>query len=99
MGIPTALAILFLVLGAVPPLTDADPARLAGAPDGGDPRDDAFAAMVGHVGRWSPGLGATIRAEAEPPLCAAGDVGRRVCALAQAAPPLMTGLPVRKDPG
>ncbi len=67
MGIPTALAILFLVLGAVPPLTDDDRARLAGAADGGDHRDDAFAALVGHVGRWSPGLGDTpVRLELDP---------------------------------
>ncbi len=59
MGIPTAIAILFLGLGAVPPLTDGDRVRLAGAADGGDHRDDAFAALVGHVGRWSPGLGDT----------------------------------------
>ncbi len=67
MGIPTGLAILFLVLGAVPPLTDDDRARLAGAVDGGDHRDDAFAALVGHVGRWSPGLGDTpVRLELDP---------------------------------
>ena len=67
MGIPTAIAILFLVIGAVPALTDDDRARLAGAADGGDHRDDAFAALVGHVGRWSPGLGDTpVRIELDP---------------------------------
>ncbi len=67
MGIPTAIAILFLVLGAVPALTGEDRARLAGAADGGDHRDDAFAALVGHVGRWSPGLGDTpVRIELDP---------------------------------
>jgi len=59
MGIPTAIAILFFAMGAVPALTDDDRARLAGAVDGGDHRDDAFAALVGHVGLWSPGLGDT----------------------------------------
>ncbi len=67
MGIPTAIAILFLVLGAVPGLTDDDRARLAAAADGGDQRGDAFAALVGHVGRWSPGLGDTpVRLDLDP---------------------------------
>ena len=67
MCIPTAIATLFLVLGAVPALTDDDRVRLAGAADGGDHRDDAFAALVGHVGRWSPGLGDTpVRIELDP---------------------------------
>ena len=67
MGLPTAIAILLIVLGAVPALTDDDRARLAGAADGGDHRDDAFAALVGHVGRWSPGLGDTpVRIELDP---------------------------------
>jgi len=67
MGIPTAIAILFLVLGAVPALTDDDRARLAAAADGGEKRGDAFAALVGHVGRWSPGLGDTpVRLDLDP---------------------------------
>lgn len=67
MGIPTAITILFLVLGAVPALTDLQRARLAGAVDGGDHHDDAFAALTGHVGRWGPGLGDTpVRLELDP---------------------------------
>jgi hypothetical protein len=67
MGIPTAFAILIVVLGAVPPLTDSDRARLAVVLDGGDFHDDAFAALIEHVGLWGPGLGDTpVRLEVDP---------------------------------
>lgn len=59
MLFPPALVILFLLPGAVAPLTDGDRTRLAGVVDGGGNREDAFAALVGNVGRWTPGLGDT----------------------------------------
>ncbi len=58
MGIPI-IAILFLVLGSVGPLTDDQQSRLGAAVDGGDYHEDAFAALVENVGTWTPGLGDT----------------------------------------
>ena len=49
--------ILLLVLATITPLTDDLRARLAGAVDGGDDHDDALAALVEDVDRWTPGLG------------------------------------------
>ena len=64
MGFTPASVILFVVLGAVPQLTEGDRGRLGGAVDGGDYREDAFAALVEHTGRWTPGLGgAAVRLE------------------------------------
>ena len=56
MGIPIA-AILLLALGTVAPLTDDQKSRLDAAADGGDYREDAFAALLENVGAWTPGLG------------------------------------------
>lgn len=46
--------ILGILLAAVPPLTDAELARLRTADDGTDRRGAAFAALVEHVARWTP---------------------------------------------
>jgi hypothetical protein len=53
---PAAL-ILCVAWAAIPPLTDAQSARLATAADGRDEPDDAFAALVEHVAGWTPGAG------------------------------------------
>jgi hypothetical protein len=67
MVLPPASVILFLVLGAVQPLSDGDRARLAGAAEGGDHREDAFAALVANAGQWTPGTGETpVRLHVDP---------------------------------
>jgi hypothetical protein len=52
-----ATLILCVACSAIPPMTDAQRARLATAADGRDEADDAFAALVENVGRWTPGAG------------------------------------------
>jgi hypothetical protein len=47
-----------LLLAAIPPLTDDERARVATAADGRDARDEAFAALVENVSRWTPGAAA-----------------------------------------
>jgi hypothetical protein len=49
--------LLCIACAAVPPLTDDQRVRLADAVDGTDHRDDAFAALVENVRRWTPGSG------------------------------------------
>ncbi|MHC4210953.1 MAG: hypothetical protein ACYTE6_02440 [Planctomycetota bacterium] len=62
---PAAL-ILCVAWAAIPPLTDAQSTRLGTAADGRDDPDDAFAALVEHVARWTPGAGdAALRSEAD----------------------------------
>ena len=58
MGIPI-VAILFLTLGNVGPLTGDQQSRLDAAIDGGDYHEDAFTVLLDNVATWTPGLGDT----------------------------------------